>query len=112
MFNIVWVLLLVGCTRYIDVPYPVTNTIYSNTTIHNHTIEYVNVTTPCICDKNVTPINESPRYIIGLIQQLKRCEGSIARRINLSDCVEEMDKMNRSWTACNDDLEDIKELLD
>ena len=116
LYIILYVLLIVlaGCTRYIPQPYQVNNTIYSTTIVQNHTIEYINITnnitTAQDCACNTT--NTSTKYILGLIQQIKRCEDSVVRKWNLTECVWEMEKINRSLAQCNDSLEEIRELLE
>ena len=106
------ILLSIGCTKYINVPVPylVNNTIYRETVIQNHTIEYVNVTTNATHNCNVS--NTSTRYIIDLITQVKRCEDNIERHWNLTECVWEIERLNKSLHNCNESLEVIKDLLD
>ena len=111
VFFVMFVVFVTGCTKYIQVPYQVNNTIYSTTIIQNHTIEYVNVSTPCDCSYNTTDLGD-PKYILGLIQQIKRCEDNIIRHWNLTECVWEIEKLNKSLANCNESLNEIKELLD
>ena len=111
IYLMVVVLLLVGCTEYVPVPVQVNHTIYrdNTTVIQNHTIEYRNATA-ADCECNVT--NTSTKYILGLIQQIKRCEDNIVRHWNLTQCSWQVESMNRSLASCNDSLEEIRELLD
>ena len=105
-------LLLVGCTKIVEIPVPVqvNHTIYSISVIQNRTIEYINISTPADCNCNTT--NTTPKHFLSLIGQLKRCEDNIVRHWNLTECVWEIEKLNRSLASCNESLEEIRELLD
>lgn len=98
---LILVVIVQGCTKYVPVPYPVNVSIYNNTVIQNNTIKYLNVTQPC---NNIT--NTSAKYILGLIQQIKRCEKNLVSNWNLSECVWEMEKMNETIDDYADDLDD------
>jgi len=107
---ILFVLLIVtGCTRYIAVPGNNTHT-ESSHYYYNTTTEYVNVTQDCVQVCNVTEAD--PKYVLGLIQQIKRCENNLVTNINLTECTWELEKINRSLGNCTESLEDIKDLID
>ena len=106
----IFVLLCYGCTKIVEIPVPVNHTIYSTTVIQNNTITYVNVTIPGDCSCNTT--NTTPKHFLSLIVQLKRCEDNIIRHWNLTECVWEIEKLNRSLASCNESLEEIRGLLD
>lgn len=104
----IMLVVLIGCTRYITQPV-VNHTIYRETVIYNHTIEYINVS---VDDCNCEVSNSSTRYILNLIRQIKQCESNIVDNWNLTECVWEIERLNKSLTNCNESLEDIRELLD
>lgn len=106
------VLLLIGCTRYI--PAEINRTIYKEIVVYNGTTEYINITAPCpdcVCNCNTTNGDSDPKYVIGLIQELKRCEANLYSDFNLTECTWEIEKLNQSLTNCNESLEEIRELL-
>lgn len=99
-------------TKYPDFTYNFSNfnekIIERNVTVYiqNHTVEYVNISTPCDCD----PAKDS-EYIINLIRQLKACEHTTYKNYSLNDCREELESMNRTLGECNKTLNEIMEVV-
>lgn len=106
---IIMSILLNGCTKYIPVEVPIY--IQNTTEIVNTTQIYINQS--CNCTNNTystTPFNTTTERVLDLIQRLKRCEDRIIRHMNLSDCQDEMIKMNETITRLNDTLNEIKNI--
>ena len=114
---LVSLILLCGCIQEVTVIEYVQNdscpVCTVHTTIINQTI-YINNTVECNCT-NITHI-EIPEtnnsYILTLIRRLEWYEEQQWMKLNLNDCLTEMERYNKSLKECNESLTKMREALE
>lgn len=116
LYILLYIILLAGCTRYVPVPGQCpAPTACENTTITefvNNTI-YINVTNATACQEDIPLQNHTnTSYIVSLIQRLKRCEARNTHNWNLSECEDNVERLNNTIGKLNDTLTTIREAME